>query len=448
MSESRRGKPPDPESRRRRRERWIVWFLLLTCIAAGALLRFRAVPSRFGPDRCADGDVYRYYVSVADSFLAGEGWETDYPWNFIPPPGQAAFLVAVRGLAPAADFDAMRRVQAWIAIAAIPLAFWIGLRMGGRWVGLAAAALIALDRQVAAFVGILLAESNYFVLLFLFLALLLEALRRRNPGWMAAAGCALALASLTKPFPMFLALAVPLFLVVRRPGRKSLLQAAAFFLGFALLVSPWLIRNYLRYDRFYLISTNAGTLLAQSNFSGLDPADPEQIYWEQIYRTDRWQDPAIEARFAGKLDRYGRPEWNERDRAYMRHFVAYAVSHPVEFTRNYLIKAYNVLRHPLPRPGHPWRGTDTFRLVVLLLGLPGLVWFAVAEWSEPRWIMVLVFAYFLGFTALTHIVRSGRINLPVKLLLGFFAAYLLGRATAALLRRYADSPTAAESRGL
>ena len=55
---------------------------------------------------------------------------------------------------------------------------------------------------------------------------------------------------------------------------------------------------------------NAGTLLAQSNFPGLDPADPGQIYWEQIYRTDRWKDPAIEARFAGKLDRYGRPEWN------------------------------------------------------------------------------------------------------------------------------------------
>ena len=52
--------------------------------------------------------------------------------------------------------------------------------------------------------------------------------------------------------------------------------------------------------------------------------------------------------------------------------------------------------------------------------------------------MVPVFVYFLAFTALTHIVRSGRINLPVKLLLGFFAAWLLGRAIEFLLHRYAN----------
>jgi hypothetical protein len=83
-------------------------------------------------------------------------------------------------------------------------------------------------------------------------------------------------------------------------------------------------------------------------------------------------------------------------------------------------------------------------LLTLLIGLPGLVWFAIAEWRDPRWIMVAVFVYFLGFTALTHIVRSGRINLPVKVLLGFFAAYLLGRAAEHLLRRYADRATATE----
>ena len=50
--------------------------------------------------------------------------------------------------------------------------------------------------------------------------------------------------------------------------------------------------------------------------------------------------------------------------------------------------------------------------------------------------MVPVFAYFLGFTALLHIVRSGRINLPMKLVLGLFAAWLLGRAAGRLARRW------------
>jgi hypothetical protein len=47
---------------------------------------------------------------------------------------------------------------------------------------------------------------------------------------------------------------------------------------------------------------------------------------------------------------------------------------------------------------------------------------------------VVVFLYFYAFTAFLHIVRSGRINLPVKLLLGFFAAYLLAGLGTRLLR--------------
>jgi 4-amino-4-deoxy-L-arabinose transferase-like glycosyltransferase len=367
---------------------------------------------------------------------------TDYEWNFIPPPGQAAFIVLARSVLPGADFQALRYLQALFGILAIPLAFWVGARMGGRWVGLAAALLLALDPNVIEYVAILLAESNYFFLLFVFLALLLEAVRRNSVAWMAAAGCALALASLTKSFPMFLSLVIPLSLVARGQDRKSVVQGAAFFLCFALVVSPWLVRNYLRYERVYPISTNAGTLMAQSNFASLDPTDPDQIYWEQIYRTDVWKDPGIEEAFEGQVDRHGRPEWNEKDRAYMKHALRYIAGNPAHFARNYAIKLYNVLRYPLPAGGESWRPSHFYRVLMLLLGLAGLAWFAVADRHEPQWILVPVFLYFLAFTALLHIVRSGRINLPVKVLLGLFAAYLIGR----LVERAMGSVSSSRSR--
>lgn len=423
--------------------RWVVraaLALVIACLVGGALMRVLAIDDRFGPDEYAGGDVYRYYVSVARSFLDGDGWVTDYEWNFIPPPGQAAFLVLVPGLAPATDYGDARAVQAAISILTIGLAFWVGFRMGGPAAGAAAAVLLALDRDVIAYVGILLAENNYFFLLFLFLALLLEALRRRSPGWSFAAGVALALASLTKPFPMLLALLVPAWLLARYRDRRALRDGALLLAGFFLLVTPWLARNWLRYDRVYPISTNAGTLMAQSNFPGLDPGDPDQVYWESIYRTDRWKDPAIEAAFAGRVDRYGRPEWNEKDRAYMRHALRYAAGHPSHFLRNYAIKLVNALRYPAPGPGERWRPSDLYRAALLLLGLPGLCWFAFRERTRSSWIMVPVALYFLGFTALMHIVRSGRINLPLKLVLGLFAAWLLGRVCdrgAAWLRRRA-----------
>jgi 4-amino-4-deoxy-L-arabinose transferase-like glycosyltransferase len=405
----------------------VVAALVVLSMIAGAALRLQVVPSKFGPDECATGDVYRYYVSVASSFLEGRGWVTDYEWNFIPPPGQAAFIVLIKLLIPGADFETLRYFQALVSILTIPLAFWVGTRMGGCWVGVAAAALLSIDRNVIDYVAILLAETNYFFLLFLFLALLLEATRRRNLIWTAAAAAVLALSALTKPFPVLLALLLPLCFILRHRDRRAAHQAWVFLLSFTLLVAPWLIRNYVRYGHLYPISTNSGTLLAQSNFLGLDSASADQIYWEQIYRRDVWKSPEIEDRFAGRVDRYGRPEWNEKDRAYGRHALGYMMRHPLHFARNYVLKLYNVLRHPLPGPGERWYPSHIYRVVLILLGLVGLAWFAVVERREPQWVLVPVLAYYLGFTALLHIVRSGRMNLPLKVLLGLFAAYLIGR---------------------
>ena len=80
------------------------------------------------------------------------------------------------------------------------------------------------------------------------------------------------------------------------------------------------------------------------------------------------------------------------------------------------------------RPGEPWRPSDLYRAALVLLGLAGLCGFAAAERRRSCWVMVPVALYFAGFTALMHIVRSGRINLPLKLVLALFAAWLLGRA--------------------
>ncbi len=369
--------------------------------------------------------MHRYYVSPAESWLAGRGWVTDYEENFIPPPLQGVFVLAIEAALPGASYGTLRAVQAWISALAIPLAFWIGLQMGvperAAWVGLVSAALVAVDPDLIDHVSILLAESNYVVLLFAFLGVLLLAVRRRSARLLAASGALLGLASLAKPFPFLLCTVVPAHLLLRHRDRRAAVGALAFAAAFALVVAPWIARNALRYGAVYSVSSNGGTALAASNFLGLDAS--RDVYFESVVGGTRWRDPAIEARFAGVRDRYGQREWNEKDRAYARHAVRYALAHPLHFLRNYAIKVVNVFRHTPPAGRDPWIPSRAFRIALVAAGLPGFLWFAGTARRRPESVMTWVFAYHVAFLALFYISDTGRAQLPTKVLLSFFAAY-------------------------
>jgi len=403
----------------------LLFVILLVVVAVvGAALRVDALASRYDDRVRIPGDVRKYYIGTADSYLRGDGWVPKLEYNYIPPPLQSAFMVAVWSVAPDARLGTLRAIQTVISVLSIGLAFSIGYLLAGRWAGLIAAALIALDADVIELVGFLLTENNYFFLLFAFIAVLLCALRRDALTLFAASGALLGLASLMKPFPMLLAVVIPTCLALQYRNRRGLKASLLFIAAFGLVVSPWLIRNSLRYDHLYPISTNSGVLLAQSNFLALDPRQQDMVFWESIYARDIWKSPEIEERFRDAVDRHGTIEWNEKDRAYAGHALGYIANHPLHFLRNYCIKLYNSFAYPKARSDQsPAR--HYYRVSLIYLGLAGLALFAVSEWRKPNWIMVPVFAYYVGFTALYHITRWGRINLPMKLLLSFFTAYLL-----------------------
>ena len=101
-------------------DRLALAVLTLTLIV-GALLRLDAVSSSLPADKYAGSDVARYYVSTAESFMAGNGWLPAYEYNFIPPPLQAAFIVVVKSLAPNSNYSHIRYVQALLSIVTIVL---------------------------------------------------------------------------------------------------------------------------------------------------------------------------------------------------------------------------------------------------------------------------------------------------------------------------------------
>jgi 4-amino-4-deoxy-L-arabinose transferase-like glycosyltransferase len=155
------------------------------------------------------------------------------------------------------SYAAHRVVSCLLGAAAVVLIGLLGRRVGGPRVGLIAAGLTATYPALWMLDASLRSESLYLPLIALVLLL-----AYRVVDWRRAAllGAAVGFAALTRSEALLL---VPLLvLVLPRPRLKP---AAALVAGCFLVVTPWLARNWITFDRPTGISTNEGGLFAGAN---------------------------------------------------------------------------------------------------------------------------------------------------------------------------------------
>ena len=408
---------------------------LALALLVGGVARFDAVSRIYAPDVDQKTDVRRYYQGMAESVLAGRGWIPTYPTNFIPPPGQAVFILIPKWLFPSIDFRQLRILQAVASTLTILLGFRIAWRLWGATAGVATAWLLVLCFPLTYYVGTLVPETNYIACLFAFVLACVEAQRHPRVRLFALAGGLLGLAVCFKPVPSLLAIMLVPWVWASSPKVLRGRCTIAFVLAAWALPGAWILRNAVHYGHLYPVSTNGGTLLALANNPGLDPARLEMVYWDDLYRRgDLFRDPAIEGSFAGVVDVDGKPEENLKDREYARKTLAYIVANPVHFLRNYAIKLGNFLIYP--RPGElsggerPWlfreiRPVQDVLLVLGILGLAGLV--AGRQARAGAMPLLCLIGYLVAMGALMHLTRDGRMNLPFRALLCLPSGFLLSR---------------------
>ena len=404
-------------------------------LLVGGALRYDAVSRIYGPDVDQKTDVRRYYQGMAESVLQGRGWIPTYPTNFIPPPGQAVFILIPKWLFPSVDFRQLRILQALVSTLTIFLGFRIASRLWGETAGVATAWLLVLYFPMTYYVGTLVPETNYIACLFAFVLAGVEARRHPGVGLFALAGGLLGLAVCFKPVPSFLGLMLLPWVWTTSPKDRRARCALAFIVAAWVLPGTWILRNAVHYGHLYPVSTNGGTLLALANNPGLDPARADMMYWDDLYRRgDLFRDSAIERRFAGVVDIDGKPEENLKDRAYARKTLGYILENPIHFARNYAIKLGNFLVYP--RPGElahgerPWlfREIRPLQDILLALGMLGIAGLIAGREARAQALPVLaLIGYLVAMGALMHLTRDGRMNLPLRALLCLPAGYLLGR---------------------
>jgi hypothetical protein len=301
--------------------------------------------------------------------------------------------------------------------------YWLGKFYVSTLAGGLAAALLAFHPVMLYFVT---DWWDSFVALAMFVGLLVAA--ARQPSWRklirasALIGVEMGILSLTNPSYV---LSYPLLVLVGlrgRPGREKMLGIFAALGSFALVLTPWTIRNLATFDRFYFVRDGAGFQM----WLGIQPKANGWLDGEMLRVS-----PAVDEKERALILEMGEPayfdlctermkeEYNVAPQNFWirsaKRFCFVFVSDP---TRAFL--PFPMMRNIL------WRNIywDRAALSVgaTLLGLAGLL----TVWRLGLGCAWIFFAGFLAEIPFFFTAVSDRYNLPMRVMLILFAGIFLG----------------------
>ncbi|HEY6928366.1 MAG TPA: glycosyltransferase family 39 protein [Thermoanaerobaculia bacterium] len=237
-------------------------FLLLFLLAFAARLTIAGVR---GFDQPRFGD-WEGYVAAAKQLVSSGTYPDRTNALFFRPPGYAFFL-ALATLGHPGNIAIDKTVGAAAGSLVAPLLALLSLRLfRRRGLAIATGAAGALHPSFVLFSSDVESETIFIPLLLGFAALLLAAADRRASRLAFLAGIALGAAALTRPSALALAplLAAPLF-DRRSPPRPRGRLAGLAILGFALALSPWIVRNLLHFGELIPVSDEGGCAFFDGN---------------------------------------------------------------------------------------------------------------------------------------------------------------------------------------
>lgn len=128
-------------------------------------------------------------------------------------------------------------------------------------------------------------EPLFTFFLSAFMLLALYAIRSQKTYYYCAAGVSLALATLTRGVTQFFPIVfLALLMLIHRPTKKLLLSYGALFLSFAIVISPWALRNYTVLEDFVPVGTAGGIVFLQGSTEIFFTSDALKE-WPPYYET-------------------------------------------------------------------------------------------------------------------------------------------------------------------
>jgi 4-amino-4-deoxy-L-arabinose transferase-like glycosyltransferase len=244
----------------------------LAGIAAGGFVLRAVFALAVAPDSLTHRGDPRFFHLAANLLADGHGYVAPLPFldhgstiaSTEHPPLWSAML-AIFSAIGGRSYAAHELVACAVGAATIGCAGVLGRRVGGERAGLVAACGVAIYPVFVAMDGSLMSEPPYALAIALCLVLAFRVVERPTARRAAVLGLAIGLAALVRgeALGLLVVLLVPVALQVPRGVR---LPRAALVVGVALLtIAPWVVRNSLTTDRFTLVSTEDGAVIAGAN---------------------------------------------------------------------------------------------------------------------------------------------------------------------------------------
>jgi 4-amino-4-deoxy-L-arabinose transferase-like glycosyltransferase len=432
--------------------------LLLLVLSLSALLQLTVVARTQvnAPLRVDAMDYFSYAVNLRDHgvYSLQRDWYTGHhaplQSDKIRPPGYPLLLLA---LDPQVSWDWLRRLgylQGLMAVLSVWLVHRIGRRFLSEELALLAAALTATCPALVVLSTYVLSEAFFTLLLLAALLASLAAMRHREDWKRAvAAGLLWGAASLVRSTAQFLPMAF-VALAWLLPSLAGLRRTSAFcLLGFALAMSPWLLRN------LGVPPEAPGTSLMVKALAHGSYPDFEYHGDPASYGYPYRHDPEAEARARDLPAVLG---YIARDfRAQPLHMLRwYLLSKPVMFLswtdpQGWDMFIYAVNRSPYFEPGLlrvSWRLMRLAHWPLVLLGVGGMVLALFArratrldgEARDAAALVALVLAYAIAFHMI--VAPFPRYNLPFRPLVFLLAMLCLQTLWRAAKQRHpAVAPT-------
>lgn len=389
-----------------KRLKYLLLFVLLISVSfrcGVAVYVQRQIDQQAGRTYVIEGDADGYW-KLALRVNRGEEYSVyTPPRRVLRMPGFPVFLAGAMSVV-GEDYFHVRLVLALLGVLACFVVYLLGKELANETIGLIAAALVAVSPVMIGFSVLFLSETAFAVTMLFSLWGLVKLAktqygasdRVRGILFSLLAGISLALAFYVRPSWLLILPIVVVILVFSAKGNRTaaMQRSLLMTLGFAVVLVPWVYRNYQVTNHFVPTTLWSGPSL----YDGLNPGatgDSDMTFFDQenVLKT---------------MSEY------EMNQHYTNRAIKYAQENPGH--------VFRLMGSKLLRYWKPWPNAEQFQTVWMMLAvsvvfIPVILFAIYGAWvSRDQYLLLLITLGPVIYFSLIHLifVSSLRYRLPAE----------------------------------